>query len=170
MSNPAADCRTLLLSQYAILGLFGHHVLVMLDAAGQVVGELNGLATSRGGRIKPVGYLPCDRLKVHSFNRPYLFQSQQRQAVLVRGCREQVEPLWRAALAGAEAINARHLAYPILGLGKNSNSVASTLLACMGLAEPDVTPGLWAPGRGYCVLTEQTIAAIRAACSVRLSV
>lgn len=151
----------IVLAQYSILGLFGHNLLVLLDTDGQVLEELDGLATSRQGQIKPVGYLPSDRLKVYRFTRPYLFQSQQRQVELHSGSAHEVAQRWHAALAGAEAINALNLGYPILGVGKNSNAVTSTLIACMGLTEPTIAGGKWAPWRGAQVLAAQQIAAIR---------
>lgn len=148
------------LAQYPILGLFSHNLLVLLSESGVVLEELDGLATSGAGRIKPVGYLPSDRLRVHRFAAPFLFQPQQRQALLFEGAEAVVRQRWQAAVCGGEAINALNLAYPFLGLGPNSNSVTSTLIACMGLAEPLIVGGQWAPWRGVRVLAAQQIAAI----------
>lgn len=39
-------------------GLGGHNLIAVLDPKGNVVHELNGLATSKDGKIKPIGYLP----------------------------------------------------------------------------------------------------------------
>lgn len=47
-------------------GLGGHNFIAVLDPSGKVVHELNGLATSKDGAIKPIGYLSSDRLKVYS--------------------------------------------------------------------------------------------------------
>lgn len=148
-------------AQYAILGVFSHNLLVLLSASGAVLEELDGLATSAAGRIKPVGYLPSDRLRVHRFTAPFLFQPGQRQALLLAGTEQAVRPCWQAALRGAEAINALHLGYPILGMGRNSNSVTSTLIACMGLAEPALPRGRWAPGKGCLLLAPERIASLR---------
>lgn len=146
--------------QYAILGLFSHNLLVLLNESGTLLEELDGLATSAAGRIKPVGYLPSDRLRVHRFAAPFLFQPSQRQALLFEGSEAMVRQRWQAAVRGGEAINALNLAYPFLGLGPNSNSVTSTLIACMGLTEPAIVGGKWAPWRGVQVLAAQQIAAM----------
>ena len=151
----------IVLAQFSILGLFSHHLLVLLDGEGVVLEEINGLATSRAGRIKPIGYLPSDRLRVHHFRDAYLYQPQQRHALLASGSAEQLARHWQAALAAGEAINALNLGYPILGVGPNSNSVASTLIACMGLEEPAIVGGKWAPWRGVRLLSAAQIAVIR---------
>ncbi|WP_206208889.1 hypothetical protein [Vogesella mureinivorans] len=48
--------------------------------------------------------------------------------------------LWQRAEEKACAINTLALKYPFLGCGKNSNSVASTLIHAMGLAERQPSP------------------------------
>lgn len=48
-------------------GLAGHDLLVVLDSNGNVVGEMDGLATGSNGQIKPIGYLPSDTLKTYSY-------------------------------------------------------------------------------------------------------
>ncbi|WP_051229126.1 hypothetical protein [Paludibacterium yongneupense] len=150
-------------SQLPLLGkLGGHNLLVLLDGAGKVLCELDGLATSRDGRIKPVGYLLSDRLKVYAFARATFHAPTQAHAVLLEGSRTALENRFDAARAAGEAINRRDLPYPLLGLGKNSNSVASTLIRAMALDEPDL-PGnaRFTPGRGRLLLDQETLAGIQ---------
>ena len=158
--NNPQNCQVVM-SQFPLLGLFGHNLLVMLDATGTVIAELDGLASSKTGRIKPVGYLPSDRLKVYQFSTAYLYRHQQPRVVLYKGSRLEVQRRWAAALRGKDAVNARGLAYPLFGLGRNSNSVTSTLIACMGLYELAIPNGKPAPGEGHLLLPRETIAAIR---------
>ncbi|GLK88267.1 hypothetical protein [Pseudomonas turukhanskensis] len=158
--NNPPHCQ-LVLSQFPLLRLFGHNLLVFVDATGTVIAELDGLATSKTGSIKPVGYLPSDRLKVYQFSASYLYRHQQPRVVLYKGSRLEVQQRWAAALRGKDAINALGLAYPLFGLGRNSNSVTSTLIACMGLYELAIPNGKPAPWEGHLLLPRGTIAAIR---------
>ncbi len=76
-------------SQFPIVkGLAGHNLLVLKDSFGKVIGELDGLATSKDGKIKPIGYLPSDRLIAYSFNRSYLYDKHQSQVVLFAGIKK----------------------------------------------------------------------------------
>lgn len=147
-------------AQFPVAMLFGHDLIALLDADGRLLREANGLATSRQGRIKPIGYLPSDRLKVYEFSAPALYRAQQRQLTLCTGSWEEVSRHWRVLRAAASALNARHLRYPMLGFGPNSNSVATTLIAAMGLADPDLA-GRCAPGRRTLLLDAGTLAALR---------
>jgi hypothetical protein len=65
--------------------------------------------------------------------------------------------LWNKALLCGDAINVQNLGYPFLGAGNNSNSVASTLIKCMGFSEPDLPGGHSTPGRGEMLLDNETI-------------
>ncbi len=60
-------------------------------------------------------------------------------------------------------MNQENLPYPFMGLGSNSNSVASTLVACMGKPEPDVTGWALAPGRSTILLTPTQIQSVQSA-------
>lgn len=151
----------IVMSQFPLLRLFGHNLLVRLDETGRVEAELDGLAAGKTGTIKPVGYLPSDKLKVYQFTAAYLYRHRQPRAVLYKASRAEVERRWAAALRGKDAINALNLGYPLFGLGRNSNSVTSTLVACMGLEESSMPAGKPAPWQGLMVLAQETIAAIR---------
>lgn len=47
-------------------GIAGHNFIAVLDPNNRVIHELNGLATSKDGEIKPIGYLPSDKLYVYN--------------------------------------------------------------------------------------------------------
>jgi hypothetical protein len=142
-------------------GLGGHDLLVLEDPNGNVIGELDGLATGSNGQIKPIGYLPSDTLKVYSYSQATYYTSSEPQATVSSGTQQQIMAEWNAAIACGNAINAEGLSYPFLGIGDNSNSVASTLDSCMGAYEPTI-PGsaLITPGVGVLLLPPATIQTI----------
>src|SRR5262249_28386651 len=117
-------------------GLGGHNLLVVVDPDGRVIGELDGLATGADGKVKPIGYLPSDRLKIYPYPGANFYRSDFARTELASGDQTTIMNLWNAARAAGESINALDLQYPFLGMGQNSNSVASTLIAAMGLTEP----------------------------------
>src|SRR5580700_4137897 len=114
-------------------GIGGHDLLVLKDPDGNVIGELDGLATGSDGEIKPIGYLPSDTLQVYGYNEETYYSPSENQAVVSSGSETQIMAQWDAALSAQAAINAEGLSYPFMGLGSNSNSVASTLDAAMGV-------------------------------------
>ncbi|MFC4160447.1 hypothetical protein [Chitinimonas lacunae] len=122
----------ILLATLPIVLVAGHRYLVLLDPAGDVLAELNGLATSRSGRIKPIGYLPSDRLKVYESGRRF-YRLDHPQTLLCSGELPDLLPRWQAAREAMGRLNAADLPYPLLGFGRNSNSVVRTLLAVMDL-------------------------------------
>ncbi|AZY52246.1 hypothetical protein ACLQ9F_11860 [Bordetella avium] len=143
--------------QFPIALAFGHNLLVQTDGNRGLLSEVDGLATSKSGTIKPIGYLPSDQLKVYEFSRPYLYRSIQRQVIIFSGESIEVERRWLALRDGLHAINTLNLPYPILGLGRNSNSVASTLIRCMALDELPIPHSRFAPGQGLMLLPISTI-------------
>lgn len=54
-------------SKLSVAGIGYHGVLTLQDSAGNVIRELDGLATNKNGDIKPIGFLPSDTLKVYEF-------------------------------------------------------------------------------------------------------
>jgi hypothetical protein len=150
-------------SQLSILTFAGHNMLVLLDSAQQVHMEINGLATSEDDEIKPIGYLPSDRLKCYFFGGAHLYKPDQVQTCLIEGSREELKNRIDAAVEAGNQINAHNLNYPIFGFGPNSNSMASTLIRVMGLQEPERLPGGASimPGAGEMLLDGATIAAIQ---------
>lgn len=153
-----ADYR-LLIATLPIVFVAGHHYIVWLAPDGAVLAEFNGLATSPRGVAKAVGYLPSDRLKVHESGRRF-YRPGHPQTLLLAGAKDELSRRWQAGRAAMAAINAADLGYPCLGLGRNSNSAADTLLAAMACA---LAPRhrLLTPGAGRLLLPEAEIVAIR---------
>jgi hypothetical protein len=147
----------IMLSQFKILGLLGHNLITLMDSTGELISEIDGLATGKNGEIKPIGYLCSDRLKAYEFSSAYLYASTQSQVALFEADEDAVFHLWKKALAAVELINTKNLPYPILGLGKNSNSVTSTIIKCMNLTEATIPGGSFAPFAGQMVLSESEI-------------
>lgn len=143
-------------------GLGGHDLLILKDPEGRILGELDGLATGADGNIKPIGYLSSDTLKFYSFDGRYLYSDSQPQQTIYSGDLEDVLSRWNAAIDAGEEINKLNLPYPFMGLGDNSNAVASTLIAAMGINETAV-PGSAAimPGRGSILLPKELLDQIR---------
>ena len=146
-----------ILSQLRIAKFFGHNFLVLVDETGAVTSELNGLATSKNGKTKPLGYLPSDRLKAYEFRKAYFYKNTQQQITLLNADKEIILHKWNVALKAVNLINIKNHPYPLFGLGKNSNSVASTLIRCMGLYESKIPRGVIAPFSGKMVLSESEI-------------
>lgn len=141
-------------------------MIVMVNSQGQVVRQINGLASrwdraAGRWRCKPVGYLSSDRLRGYDTGRHPdtwlpIHGMEARwnvAAALARGdvarlasapSQARAEALLAPALEALCAVNALSdgpeggggVAYPFLGFGPNSNSFFSTLLAAMELAEP----------------------------------
>ncbi|MBJ7308924.1 hypothetical protein ACFOLJ_13065 [Rugamonas sp. CCM 8940] len=144
-------------------GLGGHNLIAIRDPGGNIIREYNGLATSSDGTIKAVGYLPSDMLKVYAFDSARYYSTDQHQQVLfsTNNYSEIVDRMG-AMNQAAGAMNAANLSYPFLGFGKNSNSVDSTLISAMGLAERPIPNGAWImPGVGDILLPDAAINAIK---------
>src|SRR5882724_11758117 len=110
-----------------VLGLAGHDLIAVLNPAGKVITEFDGLATSASGAIKPIGYLPSDTLKVYEFTGQTYYSSTESQAQLASSTSlPGIQPYINAMTTCKNDMNAENLSYPFLGLGANSNSVAST--------------------------------------------
>lgn len=139
-----------------VIGRFaGHNFLVLLGPNGEIVGELHGMARDAKGGIKPIGNMPDDRLKSAEYpgdieRSPFdgpAYRPDSAQAELASGDQATIMNLWNAARAAAAKMDELDIQYPWMGLGQNSNSFASTLIATMGLTEPpmpggaSITPG-----------------------------
>ncbi len=77
-------------SQLSVAGAGGHNLLVLKDPNGNVIGELDGLATSASGEIKPIGYLPTDTLKVYQYDQATYYSDSQPQALVASGSQAQI--------------------------------------------------------------------------------
>ena len=87
-------------------------------------------------------------LTLQVYNTLNNYNAAQPQVPLYSGTYEDVMNRWDSALAGMAQINQENLYYPMLGLGENSNSVASTEIRLMGLTEPPIpNEALLVPGR-----------------------
>lgn len=87
-----------------------------------------------------------------------------RAATLLSGPMQALTPVLDAITAALEALNERSFRYPFLGLGANSNSVATTLLRAAGLPDPVIPAGaVLVPGWGRVLLPAERIEAIRRA-------
>jgi hypothetical protein len=146
--------------------LAAHRMIILADARGVAVRQLNGLASwfdraAGRWRSKPIGYLWTDRLRGYDTDEhrdTYMpihgaeagtwriggaLERGQVQA-LASGTKASIEARLSSALAAMRRINALSdgpeggsgLPYPFLGFGRNSNSFFSTLLSAMGLEEP----------------------------------
>lgn len=148
-----------------IFGLAGHDLIAVLNPSGQVIQEFDGLATGSNNVPKPIGYLPSDTLKVYSYTSATYYSPTENQATITQSATlSGLQPEINAMLTCKADINSENLSYPFLGLGTNSNSVASTMDACMGFNEPVIpNSALITPGVGTLVLPIATIAAVQAA-------
>lgn len=144
-------------AQYPLLGgLAGHNFLVLIDPNGKAIGELHGLATGADGRPKPIGHLPSDELRGYADQ--HFYQPDFAQAELASGDQAEIMKMWNAGRAVLDKIDARSIHYPSMGLGQNSNSVASTLIAAMGRSEQAVPGGAFlTPGAGSMLLDPKDI-------------
>lgn len=118
-----------------ISGLVGHNFLVLLDSDAKVVSEINGLAIGNDGSVRAIGWRRSDQLRVVVSEGACYYREDLSKMELYSGPTQTVKHLWHKAEAEALVINHMTLNYPFLGLGKNSNSVASTLIRAMGLVE-----------------------------------
>ncbi|QOG17260.1 hypothetical protein [Bradyrhizobium sp. SEMIA] len=114
-------------------GLAGHNFLALIDPDGNVIGELHGLATGADGLPKPIGHLPSDELR--GYHDQHFYKPNFAQTELASGDQTEIMKRWSAGRAVLDKINELNIHYPWMGLGQNSNSFASTLIAAMGLTE-----------------------------------
>lgn len=143
-------------------GMAGHNFVVVLDSHNCPIHELNGLATSKDGKIKPIGNSPSDKLYVYNEKgaEGFFYKSSQNQAIVFEGSYEEVMHKFNLGYEIGQEINKRNFSYPKWGLGKNSNSVASTLLKGMNLKDPDLGRAL-TPGENSLLIPEEELKRIR---------
>ncbi len=152
-------------------GLGGHNLIVVKDPGGRVISEFNGLATSSDGVIKPIGYLSSDKLKVFEFtNANYYDSSQNQYTVYSTSSFSEISSRLNAMKQTMNQMNSLDMSYPFLGLGKNSNSVSSTLLASIGATESKVPNSAWVmPGVGDMLLPQSFIDSVRTSNGINTS-
>lgn len=84
-----------------------------------------------------------------------------RAATVLAGSGPALEPVLATLERACQAINARRLRYPLLGLGPNSNAVCYTLLAAARLTAPPIPDGARVlPGWGRLLLPGSELAAL----------
>ncbi|MDO5090349.1 MAG: calcium-binding protein [Cardiobacteriaceae bacterium] len=164
-----------------ILGaLGGHYYLAVLDRNKNLVTELHGLATTRGGEVIPIGTIG-DKLKYYNtadfnFNNAgnnetlpinSLFNDTHSKTVLFEGNGREVEAYIRRANMAGSLINDKDIDYAWFGVSgkevENSNAVNNTLIQAMGLKNPyteDPNDRMWTPGDTLLLLPPEDIAAI----------
>lgn len=137
-----------------VFGIAGHNFITLRNEKNMIVGELHGLATDEATRNwKYVGDHETDKLKVWYFSNPheYITQKNYSGTIMYKGQKQDVVVAWQKALVCKEKINSLNIPYPpygvkISGDTENSNSVAYTLILCMGLDANHL--GLITPGWG----------------------
>lgn len=118
-----------------------------------------------------IGYLPSDRLKFVQDEGARFYDSSQPQQVVFSGTQTEVAKLWSAAVACGMEINGKNIPYPFIGLfgglnGANSNSVATTLLKCMGIDNGYANLPGNSPAEKIILLTPQEINSARASVGI----
>lgn len=135
-----------------LFGFAGHNYLMLRDAEGNVVDELHGLATDPQTKDwKYIGTSQTDILQVWEFpqGRFYLSEKDFPGIIVDQGVQPDILAVWNKALACKDPINAEHISYPPYGISFknetiNSNSVAYTLVKCMGFNAQHL--GIFTPG------------------------
>lgn len=142
------------MQQPLVFGIAGHNFLTLRNENNAIVGELHGLATdNKTGEWKYIGNKDTDKLKVWYFKSPhdYITQKNYSGVVLYKGTKESTVNIWNHGVTCKDSINQQERMYPPYGVTmrgdtENSNSVAYTLVLCMGLDAEHL--GLITPGWG----------------------
>lgn len=139
-------------TQFSALGLLpSHNYYVIKDPDGKVIIELHGLATSKNGKVKIIGYLPSDKIRFHEFkgNKFYDPSNPPRTQVVFTGSYAAVMKKVSNAQKVGKYINSLNIPYPFLGIiGRkldNSNAVYRTLGYAMRVEAPyldGIKPGM----------------------------
>lgn len=145
-------------------GVAAHNFLQMKNGQGQVVGELHGLATGLDGEPMSIGWAPWHKLKFYDDRR--WDGATAERATLFTGTEAQAQALWARATYAGQAMNYADIGYSMFGFDifsptENSNALASTLIAAMGLSEPTLS-GRLTPGAGNLLLSSSSIAETQA--------
>lgn len=133
-----------------VMGAAGHNYLVLKDGQGNIIRELHGLATDEDGP-KMIGWLPSDMLKVYERAFEIFPNPDGERTTVFSGSIDQAFALWERAQEAMLLMNNADIGYSMFGFDifsptENSNAVASTLMAAMGIIEPArlstrLTPG-----------------------------
>jgi hypothetical protein len=141
------------------LGLAGHNFLLLRDSNNTIVATLHGLPTDKTtGAWKYVGRNKEDILQVFELRKDDMRSKEKSYGIaLITGEENEIKRKWSSAKECSLSINKKELPYPPFGFSlredtKNSNSVAYTLVSCMGLHGKHI--GLFTPGWGRNLLEE----------------
>ena len=144
-----------------------HNFVAVVDSGGRVLGELHGIARGPGGAPLKIygGVLPFRHEVIwgEAFDHQTGFYDPTfPQGALDLDDIPSVETCLRRAAAVREAVNARQIAYPWpAAFGANSNAYFATLIAGMGLTDPQIHGQLWAPSGRRLLLDVAALATIR---------
>lgn len=153
IAQPTVGLWSIELRQHPLVfGIAGHNYLVLRNGSHDIVEELHGLATDPAtGTWKYIGDKKSDILQVWHFNgqRDYIAEKSFPGITLREGDEEYIRTLWSRGEQCINPINEERTPYPPLGVSirnktENSNSVAYTLILCMGLDPRHL--GLITPG------------------------
>jgi hypothetical protein len=158
-----ADQWTVSVAQYNIAGGAQHNIILIRDGAGTLRAQINGGPQGPDGRLAnwPANadlFLPGAaplRAQVDGASGGYYQRGLPEQTVLV-GSEADIRAALQAGFACVNDINNAGYRYGTLTI--NSNSVANTVLQCMGIILPsDALLALSAPGFGRTLLSEEQI-------------
>jgi hypothetical protein len=144
-----------------IFGVAGHNFLTLCNGKGEIVKELHGLATDAETKEwKYVGTKDTDILQVFEFDgsKKYIVSKGYAGTILFEGDETTTKDTWNKSASCKDIINNKSIHYPPYGVKvsgdtENSNSVAYTLMLCMGLDTKHL--GLITPGWGEDLLIEK---------------
>lgn len=142
--------------QTSAIVIGGHDLWALYDDNGKFVQQINGFP-SNGGEITTTS-LTGKLVATYDYKMPD-FNASSPQQVVFEGTMLQLTPYWDAAKACADLITSHEFNYVWNYL--NSNSVYSTIGACMNTIAPNV--GAWytaTPGLGNILLNQQEISTI----------
>lgn len=140
-----------------LYGISGHTFVEIRDDKDNVIGQMHGFPSDESGILKEIGDKSNYKLKVFELDYDrYSKDNYKIGYVLFSGSKEEVMNKWENAKICAKQINDKDLYYPIWGFKifsktYNSNSVADTLISCMGLENKNI--GLFTPGKNNNLLS-----------------
>jgi hypothetical protein len=152
--------------EYNIAGFGGHYFFVMYNDTGLRVGELHGLATNRVTGLPVAVGTNADQLRGWIYplqNGTYsgLYQAGQSSQTVFQGTAAEATARWNAGSVAALQITNNNVTYDLMGgpgaglsMG-NSNSVANTLGAVMGVETPNLSWWTFNPGDGKNLLPKE---------------
>lgn len=148
-----------------VMGAAAHNYIVLKDDQGRILREMHGLATGSDGQPKEIGWLSTDKIVVYERSYSLFENPDGARATVFSGSEAQAFALWERAQQAMLLVNEQNIPYSTFGFSifsdtKNSNAAASTLMAAMGLAEPNLSWKL-DPGSGVMLLSAPQLLGIQ---------